>query len=229
MTKTISDILIVGDGPFAEIAFEYFTKDSDYKVVGFAVEEAYISKEDFQGLRVYPLEDIENFFNPTEYGFYVAIPYNQLNRLRTRLLHLMIKKGFNPVNYISSKSFIWPNCKIGKHVFIFEHNVVQPFSQISDNVILWSGNHIGHHSIINENVFVSSHVVISGFCEIGRNSFLGVNSTVANNVNVAPDTFVGMSASVARNTKVGDVIKAPKSEVVQMAAYKIFGVPSDDQ
>lgn len=32
------NLLIVGAGEFADIAYEYFTVDSDYTVVGFAVE-----------------------------------------------------------------------------------------------------------------------------------------------------------------------------------------------
>ena len=39
-------LVIVGAGEFAEIAYEYFTYDSDYEVVGFAVEKAYIKEKE---------------------------------------------------------------------------------------------------------------------------------------------------------------------------------------
>ena len=35
-------LLIIGDSAFAEIAYEYFTYDSEYQVVAFSVEEAYL-------------------------------------------------------------------------------------------------------------------------------------------------------------------------------------------
>ena len=38
------NLVIVGDGEFAEIAYEYFTYDSDYKVEAFAVEKKVAQK-----------------------------------------------------------------------------------------------------------------------------------------------------------------------------------------
>ena len=35
--NSTNKLLIVGDGAFAEVAYEYFTEDSEYEVVGFAV------------------------------------------------------------------------------------------------------------------------------------------------------------------------------------------------
>ena len=40
MEKT-KKLVIVGAGEFGEIAYEYFTEDSPYKVVAFAVERQY--------------------------------------------------------------------------------------------------------------------------------------------------------------------------------------------
>ena len=38
-------LIIVGDSAFAEIAYEYFTNDSNYEVVAFSVEDKFLSKK----------------------------------------------------------------------------------------------------------------------------------------------------------------------------------------
>lgn len=43
--------MIVGSGEFAEIAYEYFTYDSEYEVVGFAVEKEFFNKKELFGKR----------------------------------------------------------------------------------------------------------------------------------------------------------------------------------
>jgi sugar O-acyltransferase (sialic acid O-acetyltransferase NeuD family) len=204
-------LIIIGDSSFAEIAYEYFTYDSPYEVCAFSVERSYLKKAELFGLPLVPFEDLQELYPPHEYEFFVAIVYTELNRLRTRLYQEVKTKGYTPASYISSKAFIWKNCKLGEHCFIFENNVVQPFVQIGNNVILWSGNHIGHHSHIEDNCFISSHVVISGHVLIGENCFLGVNSTIVNNVSIAKDNIIGASALVAKNVEEDKVVRGTAS------------------
>jgi sugar O-acyltransferase (sialic acid O-acetyltransferase NeuD family) len=199
-------LIIVGDSAFAEIAYEYFTYDSDYEVAGFSVEAEYLKRQELLGLPVVPFESLEENFSPTEYEVYVATVYTQLNQLRTRLSTEAKAKGFRLAGYISSRAFVWRNVEIGEHCFIFEDNTVQPFVKIGDNVVLWSGNHIGHHSTIKSNCFISSHVVISGFVELGENCFMGVNSTVANNVRIGADCLVGAGALIIGEVDPGQTI-----------------------
>jgi len=205
MEKT-KKLILVGAGELAEIAYEYFTYDSDYEVCGFAIEEEYLSQAELYDKPVVALENIEKVFSPDEYDIFVAIPASQLNKLRTRLYKLVKSKGYSCATYISSKAFVWRNAKIGENCFIFENNTVQPFVEIGNNVILWSGNHIGHRTIIEDNCFLSSHVVVSGYCRIGSSCFLGVNSTFNDNITVASDCIVASGALVNKNLKEVDTI-----------------------
>jgi sugar O-acyltransferase (sialic acid O-acetyltransferase NeuD family) len=189
-------LVIIGDSAFAEIAYEYFTHDSPYEVVGFAVEREYLKKDSLFGLPVVAFEDLEQRFAPSGHSFHAALVYTQKNRVRMRLVAEAKAKGYAPASYVSSAAFVWRNVRLGEHVFIFENNVVQPFVTIGDDVVLWSGNHIGHHSTIKSHTFVSSHVVVSGFCEVGENCFMGVNSTVANNLKIGNRCIVGAAATI---------------------------------
>ena len=206
MEETPSRLIVIGDGPFAEIAYEYFTHDSPHRVVAFSVEEAYLKRDRLFDLPVVPFEQIERTCDPADHAFFVAITYTQANALRTRLYDAARRKGYAPASYVSSRAFVWPNCRIGEHCFIFENNVVQPFVTIGRNVVLWSGNHIGHHSTINDHCFLSSHVVVSGLCEVGEYGFLGVNSTVADHVVIGNHCVIGAGALVLGNVPDDQVV-----------------------
>ncbi|MHA1766081.1 MAG: acetyltransferase [Promethearchaeota archaeon] len=215
--KKKKKIIIIGTGPFSEIAHEYFTHDSPYEVVAFSVEKDFLKENYFLGKPVIEFENLSSMYSPEKHELFTAITYRQLNRLRTRLYKMGKKKGFKFASYISSHSFVWKNVKIGENCFIFEDNTIQPFVKIGNNVILWSGNHIGHHSTIKDNCFISSHVVVSGFCEIGENCFFGVNSTVANNIKIAKDTIVGMNASIGYDTLEKKYYKSDLSKGIEFS------------
>ncbi len=201
------DLIIVGDSAFAEVAYEYFTHDSDFRVVAFSVERAFMTRETLLGLPVVPFEELEQQYDPASHHFYAALVYTQMNRLRTRLYRETKAKGYRPASYISSRAFVWHNVELGEHCFIFEDNTLQPFVRIGDNVVLWSGNHIGHHSVIKDHCFIASHVVVSGFCTVGENCFIGVNATFGNNLEVGDDCLIGAGALIARDVAADTLVK----------------------
>jgi sugar O-acyltransferase (sialic acid O-acetyltransferase NeuD family) len=217
-------LVIVGDGKFAEIAYEYFTHDSDCEIVGFTVESAFLKQQQFLGLPVVPFETLEEHFKKEDVFLHVAVTFTQLNRVRKRLYLSAKGRGWRFANYVSSRAFVWRNAELGENVFIFEHNTVQPFTKIGNNVVLWSGNHIGHHSTVKDHCFVSSHVVVAGFCEIGEACFLGINSTIANNVTVGPDNWIGLGVAIAKNTEAGLLFKGPRFEAEAVSAPRFFKV-----
>lgn len=201
------NLIIIGDSAFAEVAYEYFTHDSPYRVVAFAVEREFLTRESLFGVPVIPFEELGDRFDNETHDFYAALVYTQMNRLRTRLYREAKSKGFRPASYISSRAFVWPNVELGEHCFIFEDNTLQPFVRIGSNVVLWSGNHIGHHSVIRDHCFISSHVVVSGFCTVGANCFIGVNATFGNNLTVGDDCLIGSGALIARDVAEDTLVK----------------------
>jgi len=217
-------LVLVGDSLFAEIAYEYFTHDSPYDVVAFAVEHDYRKRDELFGLPVVDFESLVDLHAPDEHSVYVALVYTQLNRLRARLAAAARELGYPLASYVSSNAFVWRNVELGEHCFIFENNVVQPFVRVGDNVVLWSGNHIGHHSRIRDNVFISSHVVVSGSVDVGENSFLGVNSTLVNDITIGRDTWLGPQVTVTRDAPPGSVYRPARSELREKSSYELFGV-----
>ena len=189
-------LVLVGAGELAQIAYEYFTHDSEYEIVAFSVESEFLDEATLYDLPIVPFEDLVSLYPVEDFEAFVAIPSTQLNRLRTRLYTQLKSLGYTLATYISSHAFVWRNAKIGENCFIFENNVIQPFVEIGNNCILWSGNHIGHRTVIEDNCFLSSHVVVSGYCRIGASCFLGVNSTFNDQTSIAKNCILASGSLV---------------------------------
>jgi sugar O-acyltransferase (sialic acid O-acetyltransferase NeuD family) len=228
MTKS-KKLVIVGIGETADIAFEYFTFDSAYEVVSFSVNREFLSTPIYHGLPVIPLEELLNFYPPSDVHVYVAVSYVKLNRVRKKLYLDVKKMGYTCANYVSSKAFLWRNVEMGENNFIFENNVLQHKVVLGNNIILWSGNHIGHQTRIMDHVYVSSHCVISGFCEIGEASFLGVNSTYNDNIKIAADTIVGSGTLIVRNTEKGQLVMGVPGKASVKISYEAFNVSKEEK
>jgi sugar O-acyltransferase (sialic acid O-acetyltransferase NeuD family) len=217
-------LLIVGASEIAAMAHQYFTYDSTYEPIAFAVDDRFKTNESFEGLPVIGLSQLDEY-PPTEVSVFVAVGDGQLNRIRMALYTRMTELGYKLASYVSSKAFVWRNVQIGRNCLILEHNVLQPFVTIGDNVTLWSGNHIGHRSVIEDHVFMSSHVVVSGLCTVGTRSFIGVNAALANGVTIAPDNFIAMSASVNSSTEADGIYRGNPAERHRLSAKRFCKVP----
>jgi sugar O-acyltransferase (sialic acid O-acetyltransferase NeuD family) len=218
------DIIIVGAGETAELAWEYFTHDSPCRVAAFAVEERFLKSESFCGLPVVPVESVTDLYPPTSFGAFVAVSYVQLNRPRARLVGVMQAKGYGLVSYVSSRAFVWRTAAVGRNCLVLENNVLQHGVTLDDDVYLWSGNHVGHRTRIGAHTFVSSHIVISGFCDIGTSCFLGVNACISDHIAIADDTVLGAGAVVVRDTEPGRIYVGNPAVAGPHGSLARFGV-----
>lgn len=222
MIKT-KKLIVFGAGDFAKIAYEYFTHDSEFEVCAFCVDQEYMPQDkQIFDLPIYSFADITTILSPKDYYFYAAIIYGKLNDVRTESYKKLKALGYKPASYISSKAFIWKNCKLGEHVFIFENNVIQPFTEIGNNIIFWSGNHIGHHSRIDDNCFISSHVVISGNCVVEKNCFFGINSTIGNNIKIGERSWISHGAVIGNDLDKNSFVKTISSETKKLNEFALF-------
>jgi sugar O-acyltransferase (sialic acid O-acetyltransferase NeuD family) len=230
LDKSGQKLLLVGDGESAEIAYEYFTFDSPWTVVGFAVDAAYRKRDTLFELPVIDVETVAQQFPPDRFAAHVALSSVQLNRPRRRLYRHMKALGYQLPSYVSSRAFVWRNVQVGENSFIFENNVLQYHVQVGNDVVLWSGNHVGHRTVIRDHCFVTSHCVISGFCDIGEASFLGVNSAFANNISIARDSVVGMGAVVPKSlAEAGRIWVGNPAKPMEKSAYDAMSVKPEER
>lgn len=199
------NLVIFGTRQIAEVCSYYFEHDSEYRVVAYTVDGAFLQADKFQGRPVVPFEDVTRHFAPAEHDLFVAIGYGKMNRLRAEKFAAAKALGYTLSRYVSSKAFTWPNLTIGENSFIMEANVIQPFASVGADTIIWSGNHIGHHARIGDHCFLASHIVVSGNVEIGEHCFVGVNVTLRDGIKIAPRCLLGAGALVTRDTKADEV------------------------
>lgn len=198
-------ILLFGAGKIAEEMYFYFTHDSDYEVAAFTVDKDFITTPELFSLPVLPFEEIEKKFPPSQYPIFVALGYQNLNRIRELKYFEAKNKGYQVISYVSSKASNFGNVPIGENCCILENNSIQPLSRIGNNVTLWCNNHIGHHSSIADNCFLAGHVVLAGNSHIGSNCFIGINTTIGHNLQIGDNNIIGAASLITKNTDKGAV------------------------
>lgn len=217
-------IVIFGAGNIGELAYYYFTHDTNYQVAGFCIDNEYVKADSFCNLPVCPLEDILEKFPPEKFKVFIALSYKKINEIRKNKYLLLERMGYEFASYVSSKAVILNNNLIGKNAFILENNVIQPFSSIGDNVTLWSGNHIGHHSKIGSHTFISSHTVISGGVEIGEQCFIGVNATLRDHITIGNRVVIGAGVLMLNSADENGVYRAESTHRSKVSSARIGNI-----
>lgn len=217
-------LIIFGTSQLAEIAHYYFSKDTEYQVCAFTVDQEYISQDIFLDIPVIPFHEIDQHYSTGEAELFIAISYQKLNSIR-REKYLEAKKiGYKLASYISTKATILNDYNFGDNCFILEDNTIQPFVKIGNNVTLWSGNHIGHHSCIRDHCFISSHVVISGGVTIDESCFVGVNATVRDHVEIGEKCVIGAGALIIKDTEAEGVYLGHASERSRVPSTRLRSI-----
>jgi sugar O-acyltransferase (sialic acid O-acetyltransferase NeuD family) len=204
-------LVIIGNTSNARLANYFFENDTSYEVVAFSVNKAYIESELFEKLPVTPFEDILTSYPPDQYDVFVAVGYNNMNKIREDLYNRCKDMGYFLPNYISSKCSFLTKEAIGDNNLILEDNTIQPFVKIGSNNVLWSGNHVGHDTVIGDHNFITSHVVISGFVKIESHCFIGVNATLRDAITIASETLIAAGSIIMKNTEYQDVYAPARS------------------
>lgn len=208
----MSKLVIFGTGDIAELAWHYFRTDSDYDVVGFTVDRAFIKDSRLHGLPVVAFEEVSDHFASDDHALFVALSYTKLNALRREKYLAAKALGYPIASYVSSRATVLSDKPIGENCFILEDNTIQPFVSIGNNVTLWSGNHIGHHATIHDHSFLASHIVVSGGVEIGESCFIGVNATLRDHIKIGERCVVGAGALLLDDAEPEGVYLGPATE-----------------
>lgn len=189
-------VVIFGLEKMAELAYFYFTHDSEFEPVAFTVDRDFLNRSFLFDLPVVAFEDVEKTYPPSRYRMFVAIGYSKLNQIRADKYKQAKEKGYSLVSYFCSKNTSWGDTKIGENCFILENQVIQPGVIIGNNVFIWSGNHFGHDVVVEDHCYIASHVVISGNVNIGEYSFIGINAAIRDHVTIGREAIIGAGALI---------------------------------
>lgn len=205
-------IIIFGTEKMAELAYFYFTHDSEYEPVAFTVDKEYCTVDSFCNCPVIPFDEIEKEYPPEEYMMFIAIGYSQLNLIRSQKYMAAKHKRYRFVSYVCSKSTLWNDTQIGENCFILENQVIQPNVKIGNNVFIWSGTHLGHDVVIEDHCYIASQVVISGNVTIKQRSFIGINAAIRDNVSIGEECIIGAGTLILHNVNDKEVYVTKMSD-----------------
>ncbi len=214
-----SKIIIYGTGSLAEYVGYVFTHDSPYEVAGYCVENQYLPKDTTTqfGLPIYSYEQITDTCPCEEYLLFIAVGNNMV---RERLYLDSKSKGYAFANYISSKTTIWDNLKVGENVFIGEGSIIQPFVSIGNNAIFFNTN-IAHHSQLGNHLLLSS-CTLGGNVIVNDYTFIGMNSTINQNVVIGYHNIIGSGCIIPKNTE-DDSVYSNSSTIKRTISAKQIG------
>jgi sugar O-acyltransferase (sialic acid O-acetyltransferase NeuD family) len=209
-------VVLFGEGKYAEMMYHYFTKDSADEVVAFTADGEFIKKKDIYGLPVVPFEDIASKFPPGDFKMFVAVGYQDLNRLRASKCAEAKAKGYGLANFVSSKASNYGGAEIGENSLVMENSTIQPCASIGNNVTIWSNNLIGHHSTIEDHCYIAGQAVVSGNTKVGPYCFVGVGATIGHEIRIGEECIIGAGSYISRNAEPKSVFIAENTEAYRL-------------
>lgn len=215
-------LVIFGLGELAELAWFYFSKDSDYEISCFTVDGMYVKEDCWHDRPVIPFEEVRSQQDRENYDVFVAVGYSNTNQNRANKFYEVKCHGFQLASYVSSKLNCWEPPDCGENCLILENTTIQPFVKIGNNTVVGSGSHIGHHSILGNHCYLTLEVAIAGNVTIEDYCFLGANSTIGHGIKIAPSCFIGAGAIVTKDTQPEQVYTADPARLRKIKSSQLF-------
>jgi sugar O-acyltransferase (sialic acid O-acetyltransferase NeuD family) len=197
----VEKVIIYGNESMARDSFYFLKYYSDYEVVGFTVDRAYVGSGTLFKLPVTPFDTVETAFPPNSHKMLIAVGYVQNNRIRKERYNQSKEMGYRLINSISPKAVIYPETEIGDNCIIGHYAVISADAKIGNNVIIGHSCTIGHDVFIGDHCFLSTDVSIAGSVNIGSSSYLGTNATIRNKVSIGKECVIGAGAIILENVE----------------------------
>lgn len=202
-------LIIFGAGSIAKLAAWYFSRNPDYDLKGFCVDDAYFISQGTHSLPLIPFSSLVDLYPPHVCQIFVGLGYQKLNSIRAATCRRFLDLGYTLVSCISNTAVIMSDCMPGYNSFIMAGTIIEPYTRIGSNCICWSGSVIAHESIIEDNCFLAAGAVVGGMARMGRNSFLGINAIIQNRVAIGENCLVGAGCVVRENLPAETALSAP--------------------
>jgi sugar O-acyltransferase (sialic acid O-acetyltransferase NeuD family) len=212
----MKDLIIFGNGKIADVVFYYAKNECNFNVVAFTADKEYILENKFHNLPVIPFDKIENHYKPGKYSMFIAIGYQDLNKLRETKYLAAKTLGYEIISIVSPETKLPSTVKYGENCFIMPPSIIHPEVTIGNNTFVWSGAMIGHHTIVGDNCWLTSCTNISGVVKVGKNCFFAVNSSVGHGVTIGDRCFLGANTLVTKNLADNKVVIEESSKLFRL-------------
>lgn len=191
-------LIIIGTGTNGVHVYNMIKYYDLFDVVGFAVDRKYKTQDEFFGLPVYDVENLDQYIDKSTTFVFVALLWNKLNADRRALYERLKAQGYKFANVISPKAVI--NSPIeADNCWINDFAVIQNDVVINNDVVIREFALVGTGSVIGSHCFLGVKSTIGGSSNIGEQSFVGINCTVFDNTSIGKKCILGACTAVKRN------------------------------
>lgn len=194
----MENLIIIGTGPNAKMAFEFVRDYSLFNVIGFAVNAQYMNESIFFGLPVYCLEDLINK-KDIKFKVFISLIWNRLNKDRRDLFEYCESQGLEFASLVSPHAIISHSSSFGRNCWIHDFATIQNDTIIGDDVVIRQYVHIAASCNVGSHCFFGVSSILAGGCTVGEQSFIGLNATVFDNTIIGKKCLVGACTAVKRN------------------------------
>jgi len=182
-------LIIYGASSYAEMVARYFQHDSEYDVVAFCVDSAYLKQNEINGIPVVTYEEIEDHFDAENHSIFAAIGYKSV-RTHKALYEKVKKLPYPIVSYISSQAIIDPSSKVGANCLVLPGVILEPDTCIEENCFINSGAIVCHHSTIKAHSILAAGSLVGGLTTVGESSLIGFRATIAELLVLGEETLL---------------------------------------
>jgi sugar O-acyltransferase (sialic acid O-acetyltransferase NeuD family) len=221
----VAKLVIFGAGKVAEVVFRYLRLQSDYEVVAFTCDSAFIpSGGTFQGLPVVAFDTVSQHYPPGEHEMIVAIGYHGLNRIRRSRYEQARAQGYSLASLVSRNARCGDWLVCGDNCIILDGAVIDPGVRLGNNVVIWSDALVGHHSVIEDHCWVAGHAVFGGSATLGSGSFVALGAIVGNDVAIGAESFLGAGAVVTKCADAKSVFVARDTDLFRLDSDRFLKI-----
>lgn len=221
MRSSPNPVIVFGLKQLATLAWHGLTHDSDYRVVAFTVDAAFIDRDSLHGLPVVPFESLPETLPPDDFALHVPIGWKRMNALRAEKAAQGRAMGYRLASYISRRALVWPDLQLGDNCSIYQGATIGPFVRLGDNCAIFGAASIGHHSTIGSDCYIAGRAMISGGVTIGEQCVIGANCTIIEGVRIAPRCLIGAGAVITRDTRENEVYTAKSGTIRKVPSFRV--------
>ena len=211
--KKMKNLIIFGANDFGRLLKYYIDNDDERSIVGFTMNELYITDKEFCGLPVIPFETVENIYAPKEFEILLAIGNSKMNDVRKKIFFECKEKGYDIATYIHS-SCSMNSRDLGEGNILLENCLIYPFAKIGNGNLLWDHVLISHDCLVGDFNTFSSYADLCGYVTIGNNGYYGKHCIINDYSIMADYTLVGAAAYAKTDTSPYDVVVPAKSVIL---------------
>lgn len=216
----MTDLVIYGNGDFAELAHYYFSNDSHYRVRGFCVDAAYLDADRFDGLPLVAVDEAAKAFPSSSHHMFVALGIRGVNAARAAKVAEARALGYELASFLSSKAGVPPDLVVPANSMVMEYVGIHPRVGLGENTIVWSGSRLGFKSRVGDNCWIVS-ALLGEQVVVGDNTFIGLNATIAPKVRLGQRNIVGAGAVVTQDSADDAVYRGPVSAPSRVPSHRI--------